>query len=314
MRKAQQLQDPLSVADHFFELVEGRLRMDDLDQLDLVELVDPDEPLGVAARGARLRAEARRVGGQVLRQHLLGDDLVAVDVGQRHLGRRDQVVLGVGEVEELIGELRQVAVRQEGFLVGHEGRQDLGVAVVAGVKVEHEADERPLELSTGAAHHHEARTRQLGGPLEVEHAQGLTDFPVGLGLVRELRGRSPAANLDVLVLGEPFGNRRVHQVGDLVHQGLTLGLVLGHLGFEALDLGSDLAGSREQLGDVLAFLLEARDGLADRVPLLAQGVQAGLGLAEAQVERDQPVEIEFHAAALQAALHAFGFGADQLDV
>ncbi|MNT51046.1 hypothetical protein D3C72_1879940 [compost metagenome] len=182
------------------------------------------------------------------------------------------------------------------------------------MQVEHEVDERPLELRPGRAKHHEAGSRQLGGTFEVDYAQRFAKLPVGLGLVAELLGRSPAPDLDVFFLAEAFGNRVVHQVGDLVHQRLALGLVLVHLRLELLDLGGDLAGGRDELGDVLAFLLEARDGLADRVALLAQGIETRLGLAEAQVERDQAIEIEVHAAALQAALDALGFGADQLDV
>ena len=54
------------------------------DQLDLVELVHADQAARVLAVRARLAAEARRVGRHRDRQIGRVEDLVAVDVGDRH--------------------------------------------------------------------------------------------------------------------------------------------------------------------------------------------------------------------------------------
>ena len=62
-----------------------------LDHLDLVELVLADHPARVLAGSAGLGAKARRVSRQPDRQAVGRDDLVAVEVRQRDLARRDQV-------------------------------------------------------------------------------------------------------------------------------------------------------------------------------------------------------------------------------
>ena len=69
----------------------------DRDQLDLLELVLADHAARVLAVAAGLGAEAGRVRGQPHRQRVVVDDLVAHDVGQRHLGGRDQVALGLAD-------------------------------------------------------------------------------------------------------------------------------------------------------------------------------------------------------------------------
>ena len=63
-----------------------------MDQLDLVELVLADQAAHILAVGAGLGAEAGGVGGVAQRQVGLVEDLAAVQVGQRYLGGRHQVV------------------------------------------------------------------------------------------------------------------------------------------------------------------------------------------------------------------------------
>ena len=58
----QPLQHRLGVAGHPLVLRVGVLGPREADQLDLVELVHPDQPAGVLAVRAGLAAEARRVG------------------------------------------------------------------------------------------------------------------------------------------------------------------------------------------------------------------------------------------------------------
>ena len=85
------------------------LRRADLDQLHLVELVLSDVAPGVLAVGSGLGAEAGGEGGVADGQLLLTQDLLAVEVGDRHLGGGDQVgrgaVDGLGQLEEILLEL-----------------------------------------------------------------------------------------------------------------------------------------------------------------------------------------------------------------
>ena len=69
-----------------------------------------DQAAHVRAVRAGLAAEARRVGGVAQRQRAAVEDLVAVQVRERHLGGRDQVEIPVaGDLEQVLLELRQLA-------------------------------------------------------------------------------------------------------------------------------------------------------------------------------------------------------------
>ena len=109
VRQAEAHQHLLGVPRQRLELVVGPLGRRELDELDLVELVLPDQAAHVGAVRSRLAAEARRVGGVTQRQLAAVEDLVAMQVGQRHLGRRHQIQVPVaGDLEEVRLELRQV--------------------------------------------------------------------------------------------------------------------------------------------------------------------------------------------------------------
>jgi hypothetical protein len=96
----------------FLEHLEAAVRVDDLHQLHLVELVHADDPLVVAAGRAGLAAETRRVGHHFHRQFGFGQNRVAVEIGHRHLGggREEQVVdailAGIGAIHVVL-EFRQ---------------------------------------------------------------------------------------------------------------------------------------------------------------------------------------------------------------
>ena len=96
------------------------------------------------SRAASLAAEAGRVGGVVDRQLVERQDFLAVQVGHRHLGGGDQIQVINLTMIHLIAKLRQLA-RAFQTLGFHEERgSDLRVAVLRGVQVEQEADERAL--------------------------------------------------------------------------------------------------------------------------------------------------------------------------
>ena len=77
----------------------------ELHELDLVELVLPDQPAHVRAVRAGLAAEARRVCRVPQRQLAAVENLSAVQVGQRHFRGRDQEQIPVA------GDLEQVLLR-----------------------------------------------------------------------------------------------------------------------------------------------------------------------------------------------------------
>ena len=75
-------------------------------------------------------------------------------------------------VEEVFGELGELAGAEEGLRVDHVGRQDFGVAVFAGVEVEHEVGEGAFEARSLAEVDDEAGAGDLCGAVEVEDAEG----------------------------------------------------------------------------------------------------------------------------------------------
>ena len=92
------------------------------------------------------------------------------------------------ELEQIGLELGSWPVPTSAVAVDDERRQHLGVAVLAGVQVEHEGDQRALESRAGAEGDGEARAGELGAALEVEDAQRRPEVPVRLGLEVEPRG------------------------------------------------------------------------------------------------------------------------------
>ena len=108
------------------------LRRVDADDLDLVKLVETVETAHVLAIAAGLATEAGGIGAALDGKLVLLDDLVAEEVGHRHLGGGDQVeVVEVGMVHLalLVGELARA---QSAGLIDHEGRLHLGIARLAG--------------------------------------------------------------------------------------------------------------------------------------------------------------------------------------
>ncbi len=155
----------------------------ELDQLDLLELVLADHAADVFAVGAGFGAEAGGVGA--VRDGELGfvEGLVAEEVGDGDLGGGDEPVVvllqlagGVGAlvvaVEEVFGELGELAGAEEGLRVDHVGRQDFGVAVLGCVEVEHEVGEGALEAGSLTVVDDEAGAGDFGGAVEVEDAEG----------------------------------------------------------------------------------------------------------------------------------------------
>ena len=110
---------------------------------------------------------------------------------EQHFGARD----GARREELVVGELRQLR-RAEHHLVAHQQRRrDFGVAVVAGVHVEHELPERALHARKPALEHDEARARQFRRGLEIHLAERFAQLEMLLGRERvvALRRRNGGA-------------------------------------------------------------------------------------------------------------------------
>jgi len=151
VRQAELAQDGLGVADHLFERRSAVLGLHDLHHLDLVELVLADHAARIATGAAGLAAKARAVRRQLDRQFAGSEHLLPHRVGQRDLGGRDQVLLALffvaatADPEHVLLELWKLASAFEDLAVHDVRRITLGVAVLAGLHVEHELGERSVQ-------------------------------------------------------------------------------------------------------------------------------------------------------------------------
>src|SRR2546425_795568 len=138
----------------------------------------PQQSPRVPPGGSRFPPEARRVGGVTQRQLSAVQDLVAMQVRDGHLSRRnEEEIVGcrpvrvVGELGDLARALHRRALHDERWLYLH-------VAVLPGVQVEHKVDEGAHELRSGAHKDWEPGPRYLRAAREVEQL-GLLDFARG---------------------------------------------------------------------------------------------------------------------------------------
>src|ERR1700674_2025541 len=103
------------------------LRMRELEEFNLLELVLAQDSASVFSRGASLRAEAGGPRGHVDRQFLLGKRFVAIKVVEFHFAGGCQPEIGVLDLEKIRGKFRQLARGKQGGAVDEEGRKDFGI-------------------------------------------------------------------------------------------------------------------------------------------------------------------------------------------
>ncbi len=265
---------------------------------------------------ARLTTEAGRVRRQAHRELRGLQRLVAIQVGDRHLRRRDEIELLIAQGVHVVLELGQLPRPDHRRTVHHGGNPHLLVAVLARVQVEHVRQERPHQTRTIGTEDDEARPADLGATREIEQAEPLADLPVRLHAGRLAR-RAPGAHDDAALLA-PFGKIGQRHVRNHEQQPLELGLGVREPRIETRDLLAERARLRDDCAGVLLRLLEAGDLLTRRVArrlLLLDALDERTPLA---IELLEPIEtwaerVELPATAKRVAKHREVL-AEQLDV
>src|SRR2546423_7444164 len=167
----------------------------------------------VLAGCARLGTETRRVRHPFQRQTLGGHDLLAHQVGERHLGGRNEVERRLAAYrEQILLELRQLPGADERLGLHQVRNLHLGVAMLARVQVQHELRQRAVQARELRAHHDEAAACDARRGLEIQPRKPLTELHVIARLERELARLAPAAHLEVGALVAPVGDRGVQQI------------------------------------------------------------------------------------------------------
>ncbi len=263
----------------------GIVRSDDRDQFDLFKLMLADHAAGVLARRAGLRAEARGPGGVAQRQRALVEDFAGNEVGQRHLGGRDQPI-PIGGSEHILGEFRELADPKRRFIADQQRRRNLGVAEFGRMEIEHELAERPLEPSQRAAQNDKSRPGQLPGARKIHHAEPLADRLVRQRCEVETRRLAMMAHHPIGGLVRPvrhlFGRKVRETSEDLVDlRAQSRRLRSPACGFDL----PVLAGLAQQRRYVIAALLGGADLPGDAVALGLRFLGTSLGGAPRPVER-----------------------------
>ena len=143
--KLEGFENLFGVAGEAFVLRVGLFGARELDQFNFLKLVLADDAARVLACGPGFGAEAGRIGGEADGQPRFVENFVAVEIGDGDFGGGDQPVVvilelaardgfgvGIGAAEEVFGELGKLAGAEEALGIDHEGRQHLGIAVLAG--------------------------------------------------------------------------------------------------------------------------------------------------------------------------------------
>ena len=138
-------------------------------------------------------------------------------------------------------------------------REDLPVAVLARVHVQHEIDEGALQPGPCAEVEREAGAGDLGGALEIQDAEARADVPVGLRLEVEARRLAPGLDHGVVRAVPADRYRGVRQVGDAHQQAVQPLLGLPERALELLDAAGDRAHLEDQRFGVFARFFHARD-------------------------------------------------------
>ncbi len=166
------------------------------------------------------------------------EDFIAIEIRDRHLGRRDEEEVALLDPKGVLLKLRKLAGSRHRGTIYELRRHDFGVAVLADMQIHHEVDERALEPRSGSLQEDEARPGDLDRALEVDDAEPLGHFVVRphLEAVRFAALDAPGADRHVAGGIFPFRHQGVRRVGDFEKQRVEPGSDRRNSLLQGLDL------------------------------------------------------------------------------
>ena len=210
--------------------------------------------------------------------------LVAEQVGDRHFRRRNQPVVGILQLEKILRELRQLARSIKARRVDGKRRQHFRIAMLARMRVQHEVDQRALQLRAQPKIDGKPGAGDFGSPVEIENSQVGADIPMRLGFEVECAGLAERAYHQIVVGGLPDRHRLMRNVRNASQQ-----LAIFRIGFigdrgESGNPLADFAGHTLQIGSVCAFFAQPGDFARLQVLVPAQFFALGDGSPALRVE------------------------------
>jgi hypothetical protein len=185
---------------------------------------------------------------------------------------------------------------------------------VIDVKVQHPADQRPLQPRAEAAQHIKTAARHLDAPFKVNDAETLGDFPVGFGREVERSNIAPRFSFDVLVLRFPDGHARVGHVGHVEQQVRNGGFGFVQLYVELTDAVIDSLHGGNLLS-ALGGIPGLADFLASYIALVAQRFHLRNQRTPGLVEREQVIyRLCIQKETAQSRFDSFGLFTDEFQV
>jgi len=225
------------------------------------------------------------MGGEPQRKVLRVDDRIAHEVGHRILRGGNEVEVAALDLEEVVLELGE-ARYAVGALAAHQvGNVDLGVAVLLGLRGEHELRERAVQAREAALHHREARPGELGPRVEIE-AEGRAHVDMVLQPQSRICAALPQRRTSTLSsLDFPSGTSGRGMLGMTRRNAFRFSCSAASGRLVALQLFAETRDFRQHRGGVLALSLEHADLLRERVALRLQLLGARLHLPALVLER-----------------------------
>src|SRR5580704_2565153 len=187
--------------------------MGEFEELDLLELMLPQNAARVFAGSTGFRAKASSPGSHMDGQLFLGDGFVAVEIVQFDLRSGRQPEICVLKLEKIRREFRQLSRAQERRGIHNEWRKNFRIAMLARVDIQKKIRQSALKPRTPAFVNGKARSGNLCGGRKVKNAGPLSDFPVRLQREIKLGRRTPAPDLHVVLRAPAHGYAEMGDVG-----------------------------------------------------------------------------------------------------
>ena len=221
---------------------------------------------------AGFAAEAGRIGRKLDGKILRLKNVVAIEVGDRDFGRRDEPEVVDLAVIKIFGELRKLARTGHRGGVHDKGRKHLGIALGLAVDIKHILDERTLKLSALAQKNRKARTRKLNAAREIKETELLADSDVIKNRVLWILPLADGLYADVGGAVHAGRNLVGRNVGDHKQRVAKIGLNLSEFAINLGDTVADLTHLPLGCGDITALLGDLTDFLRGGIALRLQSL------------------------------------------
>ena len=272
-----------------------------------------DDTTSITTGGACFTAEAWAERTVFHWQIFFAEDLVAMIVGDRNLCSWDQIVVGVLKMEHIFCEFWQLTGAEIRRTVGHVWRDELGIAVLVGVHIDHERNDRAFETGSQTFVEGETAAGNFCSTVEIENVEVDAEIPVCFWFKIKFAWFAPDAFNAIIVFAAVWNVVGWH-VWNADNE-ITHFFFKGILAFvEDFDLFVDGRNFRHQIVGAFAVALALTNFLALRVALALQLFDLRDDFAMLFICGQKWLHVNFFAATADSLSDAFWFFAHKFDI